>query len=106
MQFADLIAQSFAHIKVRLLLSGSTRTGVVPDGSDHGPAPGPGAAILRISEDLPLCATRLHLAMRCLVVVHPPGGTLLHSTAHLHVITDRKAAIFDRNWEFLKIFFI
>lgn len=62
-------------------------------GAGHVLAPDPEVAIHLpiIIEDLLLHATsRLH-AMLCRAIVHPPGG-ILHSTiAHLHVIIDRKA---------------
>lgn len=93
MQYADLIAQNFAHIKVRLLLFVFSRIERRPAGTDQGPVPDPGGVILLniMVEVPPLHATHLHLGMIFLTVIRLPGDTS-HSTALLHAIIDECTA--------------
>lgn len=93
MHCVDWIELSSVHIKVRLLTSVSLRRGALPTGVGHVPAPDLEAAIHHptVTEDLPLHATNHLLALLCHAIVHPPGGTLHSTTAHLRVIIGRKA---------------
>lgn len=68
------------------------RRGAPLTGVGHAPAPDPEVAThLPIAEDPPLHATSHLHGMLCRAIVHPPGGTLPSTIAHLRVTTGRKA---------------
>lgn len=94
---ADWIGLSSAPIRARLLSSVSLRSEALPTIAGRVPAPGPEAATLLHTEHLLLRATRLLHVIPCPAIVLPPGDTPVPlSTAHRHVIIDRKARLSSR----------